>query len=629
MTEVVVHRCTLRVVRRGGWSWGADPRRLLRGVLEAVPALVAARLAELLAEAAEGEISEPVRIRVPVRLAELLTAGAVAGGRPDGGALVERLDRALAAEVVPRLRQATAVPADPPAPAEGRVSPVQLASPAPVLLLGRLLPWRAADALDALVSRMPAAAVDGWLAALAAEPGAPGGPIDEREIEGLLARRKAELAASPARLSPAARRLLLIAEAAAKLAVPAGDPALKAVLDRLAPRPAAGPEDPPAPETAPAAPRPAPPEVRERPAPAAGERAAPASPVPAVDLAPRLEGEVRVASTLPWLLLGPLSRIGTLETLAAVLELAGLATSAPCFAAALAHKVLEPPGRGWHRSPAARAAAAAFAGLEDPAWRGPVSEPVIGRFAAAVADFVCLLDADLARATLAGRPAGSPLVLWRLPADAGLLLLDPQGLFPVAWEETVEGLGPVLALADRSPLLVPAAAADPAVLAGLDAAGARFLTPAPPTRVEPWVRQPGPGRWWTNRPRPATPELRREMARIDELSGQAEELAGELGHRPAVVHDAGSALERSVTLAAAAALGTLAWTLWREREPTDPQLALQRFADLDGVVCFGGERIRVRLPLGKRHRDLYEHGLLADVAGVPWLGGRVVEFSGG
>jgi len=35
------------------------------------------------------------------------------------------------------------------------------------------------------------------------------------------------------------------------------------------------------------------------------------------------------------------------------------------------------------------------------------------------------------------------------------------------------------------------------------------------------------------------------------------------------------------------------------------------------------------LPLGRRYRDLYEHGLLADVREVPWLDGRVLEFSGG
>jgi hypothetical protein len=89
------------------------------------------------------------------------------------------------------------------------------------------------------------------------------------------------------------------------------------------------------------------------------------------------------------------------------------------------------------------------------------------------------------------------------------------------------------------------------------------------------------------------------------------------------------ALGRSLLLAAGLGLGTLAWTLWRQREPTDPLLTLERFADLSAWVSVEPSRVRVRLPLGPRHADLSEHGLLADVRGVPWLGDRVVEFSGG
>ena len=38
---------------------------------------------------------------------------------------------------------------------------------------------------------------------------------------------------------------------------------------------------------------------------------------------------------------------------------------------------------------------------------------------------------------------------------------------------------------------------------------------------------------------------------------------------------------------------------------------------------------KVALPLGRRHQELLDHGLLAPVDGVPWLGGRRVEFGGG
>jgi hypothetical protein len=69
--------------------------------------------------------------------------------------------------------------------------------------------------------------------------------------------------------------------------------------------------------------------------------------------------------------------------------------------------------------------------------------------------------------------------------------------------------------------------------------------------------------------------------------------------------------------------------LWRTRERTDPLLALERFGDLDAVVRFDEDRVRVRLPLGKRFRDLKETGLLEDIPAVSWLGFRRVVFSGG
>lgn len=98
MPDVVVHRCTLHVVRRGGWSWGADPRQLLRSVIEAMPALVAAKLGELLADVPDGtEIAQPISIHIPVRPAELRTASLAGGSLSSdaGRRLTETLTGAL------------------------------------------------------------------------------------------------------------------------------------------------------------------------------------------------------------------------------------------------------------------------------------------------------------------------------------------------------------------------------------------------------------------------------------------------------------------------------------------------------------------------------------------------------
>ncbi|MFJ6997946.1 hypothetical protein [Streptomyces sp. NPDC003090] len=92
---------------------------------------------------------------------------------------------------------------------------------------------------------------------------------------------------------------------------------------------------------------------------------------------------------------------------------------------------------------------------------------------------------------------------------------------------------------------------------------------------------------------------------------------------------AGSAAERTATLAALLGLSTIAWTLWRDRETPDPLLALHRFADLEATVRFDRDAVRVRVPLGRRHTDLLRGGLLADVPDVPWLGGRPLTFTGG
>ena len=86
--------------------------------------------------------------------------------------------------------------------------------------------------------------------------------------------------------------------------------------------------------------------------------------------------------------------------------------------------------------------------------------------------------------------------------------------------------------------------------------------------------------------------------------------------------------EQSLALAASSALGTVAWKLWGENEATNPVLALQRLGNLEGKVFIDSEKITVRPALGQRYFDLYQHNFLVDVANLPWLGGRRMEFAG-
>ena len=217
-------------------------------------------------------------------------------------------------------------------------------------------------------------------------------------------------------------------------------------------------------------------------------------------------------------------------------------------------------------------------------------------------------------------------------SGGGWILAESDGLFPIAWCVAFDNLDDVLRRFGGAPLLVPKNCAGVDILKRLDAQGLGFVTDAPPTRGERWrsIRRPE-GRWWTNILGPADGVL---VAGARSLGPSSEVLAAcwsELAERRLSIVPAGDeALERSLALAAGAALAEIAWTLWRtDGGGTDPLLTLERFGDLDARVRFDADQVRLALPLGKRSLDLAKHHLLDDVAGVPWLGGRVVRFSGG
>jgi hypothetical protein len=296
------------------------------------------------------------------------------------------------------------------------------------------------------------------------------------------------------------------------------------------------------------------------------------------------------------LLLRPLAQIGCLDVLAASCVANQIATSA--LAAALALAVLRPPDRGWRHEAADLATATAFAG-----------ETTLPSFAFGDArDLVAPIDRVLARAVLAGHDARRPLLLHK--SSEALLFVEPDGLFPIAWQETLHDL-----LAVTSPLastlVVTAAAADAATLAALDVRGLHFVTDAAPSRHERWRRLAG-ARAWTNAP----DEIAIPHASVLPLAEDVDELVAALASRRP--RDLPLPIARTSGLAAAVALGDIAHRLWRDREPTSPQLALARFADLSARIVVSPDLIDVRIPYGARHRDLARAGLLAAPT-VSWL----------
>lgn len=565
---ITVHRCVVRVVRRGGWSWGPDPQSLVRRVVDALPDLLAEQFAEqLAADGPDLEITEPVR--VTVRLGQ-----SSRGGAPE--VLLTRLE--TAAEPVEVDVEPSGL-ADEPAVARtpaGTVTPealfAALAERDELAALLALLPDDVfAVYASALLGRLPQAAA---------------------ETETVVAAVVAELT----RRSPAEPRL------------PDGPPvptdrgALLRLLGSLREASTPGPAS-------------ASPDTGTTPG---GEAAAPGTSAPVTGSAVATTaavGDTRVCAALPFLLVAPLARTGYLSAIGPALAGVDLLAEAPLFAAALAYKVLGAPERGWRRTGTDHATVAAFAGLE--------SAPELAGFANRVRHALPVLDGVLALNVCRGHDPADPLVITGV--DDGLLLVDAQGMFPIAWAPDVAGLLPHWTTCGRPSVAVCDSPLPPDCLRDLAAAGAGFVTDLRPLRGDPVTRLPWRTPLWTAGD--ADPRLATALpAHRDRVT----ELASELfTARRAVARADGDALDHSVALAASLALGLIAWTLWRDRETPDPVAALTRFADLEATVRYGRDNVHVRLPLGRRHADLLRHGTIDDVHDVVWLGGRTLTFSGG
>jgi hypothetical protein len=641
MASVLVRHCTLRVVRHGGWTWGADPRQLFDRLLQRLPQLLAEALARLWPDGEDRHIAAPVRLRLSMPLAALraLVESAPSvhhAAAPAVAALRLKVEAALAEALGAALAAETALPAQRTAAVSVAATGDDVASAGSASLPGgavlRLLrDWCARGVLQDRLAAFSLDALAAWHSdILAAAPAATSG-ASHVAAGAAAAVTQRLLAAAPSPTSPAAAlrlRLFAFAECEAAAGGSVGDAAVRAIIDRLVPPPAqtGAPQEAPSSDGA-AADKPAT-NARAAASAAAGRRPPPpaeprAPPAPQSIATPT---ELVAETALPFLILGPLARLGWLDTLRAVIGAARLdAAAAAMLATALAYKVLPPPARGWLRTPRSRTTAAA-AGLLSEA----PEDGALAALAARIAPQLSPLDAVIAGALLEGHRPGTPLLL--TPGAKRLLLSDVDGAFPIAIAADVDALLPVLRRTPQEIMLVAADAADPGLLAALDRAGIRFVTDAPPGRgatLRALTRRPRE-RWWTNdRQAPAT-ALVTAARRLGAATALGVECWRELGvERPTIPRLGDHPLDDTLTLAAATALGSIAWELWRAREATAPQSALARFHDFEARLHVDATNVQVRLPLGRRFFELLEHGLLRDVANVPWLGGRVLRFGSG
>ena len=667
--DVVVRRSTVEVVRCGGWSWGPDPDVLLRRVLDTLPALLARELAGLPDEA-HFEIAEPVVLDVRIRLSELLAGGV---GRaslrsPVGPGLATAAVRVR--DPAPRAGSAspgvpcptpaaTAGPAAVPAPMPpdpAPADPAWTARPA----LGFVTELAARQELAALIELLPEPSQAGLAEAVAETAG-------QDDPDAVLVTLLSALAGHgelvallellPASTLQTWREIWAARPRSAPRPGPAPETgnAVGAELDAAIAR---RPTGPPAAGVAPPDGAAGTPADQPRSASAApGRAASPAESAPSVtpeagsppalrvpDVLPavrpsRDRGLVEVESALPFLVTGPLARLGVLDALLPALAAAGirgaadLVAGSQLFAAALGCTVLGPLRHGWLRDPADRAAAAAFAGLDD------LPEEAIGDLVRTGAAAAPVLDAVVALALCRGHSPGRPLLLAEVREEAGggLLLADQEGLFPISWTGDPDLVLRHWTACGRPLVLLGAPTGQEPVLAPvgrkrlrpLAAAGVRFATGLPPTRGERWRRLPG-RRCWISPGTDPTPGVVTSLARLPGELARLDELIRALAvERRAAPLAPPTGLARTLPLVATLGLGTISWLLWKEREPADPLLTLERFADLSGVVRFGSDEVAVQVPLGRRHSDLLRSGLLADVRDVPWLHGRTLTITGG
>lgn len=775
MVDINIHRCTLRIVRHGGWSWGPEPRKLLQAAIKALSELLEAELAKLWADDVELEFAAPVSINVPLRMADLIAASGWSGAfnstatTPELQALGQRIAAAASKAFAGEQRGFIAESEPETHASEDRELPLtQQQHEHGNAIFEVLRSWHNEGVLSQRLSAFSLTALQSWFDRLVenvtvtdpdnrhqqklvtrASPRFGKNPwsrdpdlqrrqlessspeMIERLVEARVLALGKSLADPRARLR---RRLMILTEVMVQLEIDQCPNALLAAVNRLLPLPdradagdesktrvVSGDSEPNRADAGDQSNTSVVPGDSEpsRSSPAArtseesgrientsadseselrtaiglnqkvtsaiqadsgvngpdlsltvlrqkveseqsktmtgqsgsanvsADRASEARRLPAqvkphalslqqevtrpplfpgVQARSGSESTHRAASALPFMLLGPLSRIGYLKALAATMEAADAVAASPLFAAAMAYKVLAPPARGWRREPDSISAATTFAGLNLAA-----SEPALVQLARHLADHLSPLDAVIAGALIGGHNQQQPLLLLRVgeKTDEGFLLLDVEGALAIQWAAEVTELRQVLVQLDSSLVLIPQSSADAQLFRWLDDEGFHFVTDANPIRGEKWrslrLQQE---RWWTNDAISSDTSIIKAARVMREAAEEASTIWDALVvQRPSVPLADDKRLDRHLALAASTALGTLAWELWRTREPTSPLLALERFRDFEALVTWKRDEVRVSLPLGKRFLDLRDHGLLDDVSDVPWFNGRTLVFS--
>jgi hypothetical protein len=613
MDDVLIRRCRLNIRRRGGWHWGRDPRRLLEQATRMLPLLIANQLRHYIGTR-QGSLRIPsLRIRVPATLDELEGATmlqAVHGMQPAQTPLEQRIRRQVEQAIRVLGVERTD---DDRRPTAGSARRDQ--QPDPAVFVEQLLTQFRGGFLFKVLRSWPVPALEGWermLRLAVADARGPERALSPESTALLLAMLERQFDfRSPLPNSSRTRVALmtaLLARYEAGIALRSIDAFVERYLGTAPPE--ASSRSQPLRAADRAARMPVPPPVHRSETVFAGQR------------------EVAVSTVLPFVLTGVLSRSGVLETLTAALNAVEASDDMDCFAAAVAFKVGTRPLRGWRRDEATKTAAAAMSGS------GKV--PANARIASFLRRFdstVGVLASTNAARRAAVQTRDIRLLLDRRPVRGvdTWMLIDIADGRPVAWATSESACLDMLACCGNVRLLVNEPACRAALLDELDRRQTPWITNLRPDTARRCDRPSPALQLWTNRPGAFEPLSVTSAAFGRRVTDAALVQDAFLTDRPLLlpadnfrIYDA----ELELSALVAAACGDIAAKLWDDEDYVEPLMTLERLGDLDGSVRFEDERVFVTPALGKRYMDLYRNDFFTDVAGVPWLDGRVLQFGG-
>ena len=651
--HVTIENCRIQVVRQGGWGWGADERELTRRAASALPHLLSGAWLEQSSQDGDVVISVPIKVNLRLTRNEFLgitppASSPVNATSSTNENTLHQLSTQLAQAVEQEITRQSYHQHDRHDRELSRETlehPAQL-NPVENQLMEFLIQKRSKGQLERYLAALSGPTVQIWFAALTKtthtamdahtwKHNASNSADEDTEQRNALLAKIKDLVTEITRLvdlsafyelSRIRVRIVAIVHTVEQLRIRPSDPML---LDAIANQiPLSVGEETDSKSSIPPTNQPIRKEHSDIPQPLLPSTDSFALIRPPAPIIQRIKRRTcRVNSVLPFLILGPLSQIGFLDTLSVSLSAAELSDFAPVFATALAYKVLEPPKKGWMRSTACRDNAAAAAGSDE-----PIDDSILSELDRWSHHFTSPLKQSLAEIVLEGHEPGEPFVLSQAgtPSSDRWLLSETTGLFSIALTDSLHEALDLIREHDNCPILVEQRAATADTLRTIHEFQSHFVVDVPPTRGEQWrPLRTRVGKFWTNRS--DAKGLATGMLRQFEPSMKmAEQLRTDfVDSRVSLSGDHHSDVEDTLTLAATIALSQIAWTLWKDFEPTSPSLSLYRFADLDGRIEFRDDAVRVIIPLGQRAFDLEEHGLLQDVLNVPWLDGRPLEFSKG